>query len=709
MRPPLLVPALALVAAAWLFAPPPAPPPARDAAVYDGVVTGDVVRRGDIVGFTFATGALTVRTTVRGRVVPGQRVRIDGALRPFEGARNFGDAPIPHPGIDELLIRAHLVRTGDVARDDVRAWPARARAAASARLHAFIPSPEAEVLDGALLGERGALPDELDDDFRATGTVHVLITAGLHLGTLAAALLALFALVGVPRVAAALTVIPCVIAYASLTGAHLPSERAACMTTLVLLARAWGARPLSFNTIAAAAIGVVLLDPQAPRGVSFALSFSCVCAIACFAGPIARRLSAWHVPAALQEPLALTAATQIGVWPLSASVFGTLAPYALLANAIAVPATCAALVAGAASLAVPIAAPLATLAVDVLLHAVTWTAQLPGAHAAVAPPPPWLVVVYDAAAVACAALLRRRAALGILLLAAAASAVLAGTLRLPPRAASVTTLDVGQGDAHVVRLTDGSAIVIDTGGTLERGPDLAGRSPAERAADRVVLPYLRREGIAHVALLVITHPHGDHAGGCRGIIETFAVDELLDSGQAYGGRAARDCLSAAARHHVAVRIARAPMQWHRAEATFDVLAPASPPITDGRDDVNENSIVAMLTLAGPAEARWRMLFTGDAGLAAEARLLRSGTDLRADVLKAGHHGSRFASTPAFVRAVAPRVAVISVGRDNRFGHPALRTLKMYRSVGATVYRTDRCGAVRFTFGASIETVRPCAR
>jgi beta-lactamase superfamily II metal-dependent hydrolase len=145
------------------------------------------------------------------------------------------------------------------------------------------------------------------------------------------------------------------------------------------------------------------------------------------------------------------------------------------------------------------------------------------------------------------------------------------------------------------------------------------------------------------------------------------------------------------------------MRWTSGDGvTLDVLAPLMPFLADTGDDVNENSIVVMLRYGG-----FRELFMGDAGEASEARLLAGGDDLHADAIKVGHHGSRYASTAAFVAAVHPRIAVISVGRHNTFGHPAPATIEAWYVVGADVPRTDRCGAVSLVDGSPTTMLR-CA-
>jgi competence protein ComEC len=137
-------------------------------------------------------------------------------------------------------------------------------------------------------------------------------------------------------------------------------------------------------------------------------------------------------------------------------------------------------------------------------------------------------------------------------------------------------------------------------------------------------------------------------------VRALRVDAIADSGQQYSGRAYVDCLAAARERRVPVRVARAGMRWQSDDGVvLDVLAPSEPPLADTGDDVNENSVVLRLSYRLPDGRTYRALFTGDAGEASEARLLAHGVDLRADLLKVGHHGSRWATTSAFVAAVRP--------------------------------------------------------
>jgi competence protein ComEC len=204
--------------------------------------------------------------------------------------------------------------------------------------------------------------------------------------------------------------------------------------------------------------------------------------------------------------------------------------------------------------------------------------------------------------------------------------------------------------------------------------------------------------------MILTHPHGDHVGGCFPILQSFTVGEILDSGQVYSGRAYQDCLREARSLHVPVHVTHRGERFALDGATVDILAPSLPFFADGNNDVNENSVVARLHYGN-----FTALFTGDAGAQSEARILARGDDVRSTLLKVGHHGSAYSSTPAFIAAVHPRYAMISVGRHNLFGHPAPSTLATLKQMGATILRTDRCGAVTITVDmqSHAETMLPC--
>jgi ComEC/Rec2-related protein len=377
-----------------------------------GLVVSDVASQpwGDSFELRGSDG-FRYAVSVHEHSTPGEYIVAAGRLEPFDDERDFAR----ERGLSARLVNAHIVARAP-PRIDIEALPARIRARAGDALHRYLAEPDATILAGMLYGARGSLPPELRAEFQDTGTVHVLVTAGLHLGVVAALVAFVFSRIGLGRVAASLSAIPLVWMYAILSGAHVPSLRAAVMATIVLAARACGERAISLNTLALAAIAVAAIWPAWVGGVSFGLSFSCVTAIALFAEPFGAWLERVRVPGIFREPLALTFATQLGVWPLTAATFLVIAPYAPLANLCVVPVVGVAMLGGIALVAAAPFPAVATLLARIESWPLAWiesavhvTAHLPFAHVIATPPPEWTLAVYDLAMIATAVLVRASA------------------------------------------------------------------------------------------------------------------------------------------------------------------------------------------------------------------------------------------------------------------------------------------------------------
>lgn len=629
----------------------------------------------------------------------GARVLVRGRLEPFDDARNPGETSErvreAASGIDGRLASAHILKVIDTRDTRASVVVARAHRWALDQLRERLGEPDAAIVAGELWGERGDLAPDLRAEFQETGTVHILITAGLHVGLLAALVVLACGALRFPRTAGCALAIALVWGFALWSGANLPALRAATMISMALLARACGRAALSWNTLAAAAIVICGLMPASVATPSFWLSFTCVAAIfACapFFERLLERVPA--LPARAREAIVLTLATQLGTWPITAAVFLQFSWYGLAANLAIVPLVPATMLLGAGQLALAWCAPLAQACANLngwllawMLGVVHLLSTLPSSTVPMTPAPTWCIAAYEAALLAFVPLLRRGAAtLAVALLLTATNLVV-----LPPRSIThdlrITMIDVGQADSILIQTPAGHAILVDAGGRLERGPQ-TNQSSAERVGEQIVVPLLLRYGIHHLDAVILSHPHGDHVGGCSPVLRKIRVEQIADGGQVYGGHAYHDCLDTAKAQHVPIVQPRAGMEWRTDDSVVLHFIGPQLPFISGKNAINDNSVAFILTYRN-----FKMLFTGDAGNAAERRFLDEGIDLHTDVLKVGHHGSAYSSSPEFIAAVHPRYAIISVGRHNVFGHPAPSTIETLQRIGATSYRTDQNAAI----------------
>ena len=629
----------------------------------------------------------------------GDRIRLTAALRAPPGARNPGGRD-PAAGLLASGIALQAIATGPPVRSappSPLAWIERGRERFAAAVGTALPAREAGLVRAIGTGDRAALDPATTASFARSGLAHVLAVSGLHLVVVAFGLERILRRILLrvdavasradPRRLSAAIAVPATAVYTLATGAGVPVLRAAVGAGIAFGGALLDRESSAANALALAVLALLGADPGGALDVSLQLSFAAVAGLALWAGPLRRtiplappRPGSWR--ARLAEPLlsgaCATIAASLATAPVLAVHFRQLPLLGLLANVAGVPIGSA--LTAVASLAAMAAAAWPPLAAPFLLAARPLAAALIGLSDAAAAPR-WSVLgvgspgLWGALGFALATLLATRlrgAPRALFALAAAACLLLPGPLRAAAARArgglEVFFVSVGQGDCALLRLPDGSAVLIDGGGAPDGGPDPGARD---------VVPLLRDLGVRRLAAVFVSHPHPDHVLGLAAVADAFPIERAFSNGDPGDGDA----------HGVLARLAPEALppgaRWERAGVSFEVLG-------GPRDTfaTNDGSLVLRVAYGETA-----FLFPGDVERAGEAAAVARG-GLRADVVKVPHHGSRTSSGEAFVAAVRPRWAIVCLSATNHFGFPHEEALAHWRATGAHVFRTDE-GAVRF--------------
>jgi competence protein ComEC len=546
------------------------------------------------------------------------------------------------------------------------------------------------VLVALAIGDQDAIAAEDWEVFWRTGVGHLMSISGLHITMLAAlaASLVFAAWVRVPalalrlpaRKAAVVAGLVAAIAYTLMTGYQVPAQRT-CLMLATLAACVLADRHGSpSRLLALAALVVTCVDPWAVLSPGFWLSFGAVAAI--FYGMSLRAGRRGWLAGVAGEQLAVTAA----MMPMLLALFQEFSLVSPLANAVAIPVVSlvvAPLAIAGAFLPAPILLDAAHATMLALMSPLERLADLPLATLESHAPSAWALA---AGTIGCAWLLAPRGvpmrSLGV----AWVASLFAFAPSVPrPGEAWLDVLDVGNGLAVVVRTTR-HALVYDAGPGWNADAD---------SGSRIVVPFLRGEGIRTLDGMVVSHADDDHSGGAISVAGARAPPWLLSS--------LRDDDAIHLAFERSMRC-ESGQRWTWDGVEFAMLHPAGAAYSEtARRKENDRGCVLKVSAAGAAA-----LLPGDIEARAEAELLsRDAALLRAAVLVDPHHGSRTSSTPAFIAAVAPEVAILPVGYRNRFGHPHPAVVARYAQAAADLWRTDCEGAIHVELAHGV-TVRAYA-
>ncbi len=537
-----------------------------------------------------------------------------------------------------------------------------------------------ELVPALVVGDDGGLDPDLADDFRTTGLTHLLAVSGTNLTLVVGFLLVLGRWVGVrgPRLYA-LGVIG-IVGFVLTARAEPSVVRAAAMGSVALVGMGRNGRSRGVRGLGVAVLGLLLVWPRLAVTAGFALSALATAGILLLAPVWRDALMRW-TPRWVAEAVSVPLAAQVACTPVVAALSGQVSLVAVGANLLAAPAVAPATVLGLSGgllglvwgpLGVTVAAPAAWSAGWIIAVA-RWGAGIPTAAVDWGTGPVALGLLTGlcllSVPLAPRVLGRPGATLACTGLLVVVMLVRPPTPGWPPDGWVLAMCDVGQGDALVLRAGPTSAVVVDAG-------------PAAEATDAC----LDRLEVGSVPLLVLTHFHADHVGGVAGVLDGRDVDEVEGTALHEPGEGATDVGRAVGRdpapaaYGLTRRIGEVRLQtvWPR---------PGAGPTDPGESAPNNASVVLVAEVAGV-----RVLLTGDVEPSAQAALARDLAGLRVDVLKVPHHGSRHQDLD-WLTSLGARLALVSVGEDNDYGHPAPDLLAALSAAGASVWRTDVSGDV----------------
>ena len=728
----------------------PGPPPEIDASGREVVIVGGCVveppaisgeRERFILELDRDARAEVTLYTKPGETLPalryGQNLELDGKVRP---PRNFGN-----PGAFDFrnyLARQDIYWTISAAAGSVRVLPGHCgnafqkavmdlRQAALARIEHLYSGDayQSGMMQAILIGQSFQLQRVWTDQYRSTGTFHMIVISGTHVAVLAAFFLFMLRICLVPESLALFLTVLAAWLYALVTGFHAPCVRSAAGLTLFMIAGYFFRQRRIMNLVAAVALGFLLLDPEQLFEASFQLTFLAVGFLAAFAQPAIAATSgplmaglrdladtgrdfrmhpraaqfrievrllaetlraplwvvAWPARVVLfvYEIVLISAVAQLGLALPMVIYFHRLGFSGLSANAFVVPLLGAVV-------------PIGFLAVFTGWH---WIARFGGLllwlsqkvvwfHANLEPawriptPPVWLAVALAAALVAAGLWRSRWGALAV--------AVLLALLvwhpfppDVHPGELELTAIDVGQGDSLLVLFPDGKRMLVDGGGIPAFGR--IARSQMDIGED-VVAPYLWDRGFRSVDVVALSHAHEDHSGGLGALIADFRPREVW-TGFTPDGPEWRPVHDKAVAVGARIMPLRAPSRFAFGGAAIEVLAPSADYLP-ADEPTNNDSLVMRVTFGQRS-----FFLSGDVERGIEQEMLYTNELHSTDVLKVAHHGSRTSSTEEFLSAVQPAFALISAGFENSYGHPHPTVVARLREHHAAVLRTDRDGMI----------------
>lgn len=583
-------------------------------------------------------------------------------------------------------------------------WLFSWRQSAVSSVAEMFPGQSGAFMNALLFGDRQLMTFEVEEQYQQFGLVHLLAISGSHIVLLMAIGYFVLLRIGITREMTTICLIVCIPLYMLLAGASPSVVRASVTGVIVLMALTHSIRLSGLDALSITAILMLIYDPYVVYDIGFQFSFVGSFALLLSANRLLRRNNGLF-----RNAIYLSVISQLASTPILLYHFGYFSPYSILLNIIYVPfLSCLVLpcclvificMSFVPSLSIWMAHGLSaclTFSNDLLKYC----ENLPFLRLTFGQTSLFLVALYCFSIIFIFIVWEKSTKKKFLFLAVGFFLLISTCHYLSPYfrdSGSVTFIDVGQGDAILIRLPyEQGTYLIDTGGTIPLKKEMWQMKKHEFSVGHdILLPYFRKEGIRKIDKLIVTHGDTDHMGAAKELVSLIPVKEIVFGKKREEAELEKELKQIARQNNIKVTTVAEGESWRAGEALFSVLSP------EGKEEGdNDASIVLWAKLGG-----YTWLFTGDLEEKGEQRIMDRYPQLQVDILKVGHHGSKTSSTSAFLQQIQPQKAIISVGERNRYGHPHQQVLERFTEMDIEVWRTDKQGAISYIFQGETGTFR----
>jgi competence protein ComEC len=556
----------------------------------------------------------------------------------------------------------------------------------------YFDGSTAGIIQALIYGERTNIASEIENSYQSLGLIHLLAISGLHVSLMTGMFYFLCIRFGMTREITAILLLCLLPAYILIAGGS-PSVIRSVLMSMLLLASMWWKKGSILDVISFACMTMLLFNPYYIVNIGFQLSFLVSASLI-----LSSRAIFKYYPTTIASLFVVSLLSQITSMPVLLFHFYEFSLLSLPLNMLYVPLYSVVILPFALltvfllSIFAPIGqifAAMLSWMLEVLNHVTVWVSQFTFALLTPGKPGLVLMILY------CASILyflicweKRKSLLQSALLAPIVVLIFHMLLPYLNPYGEMTMLDVGQGDSIFIELPyRKGTYLIDTGGNIQFDQEQWRERRKEFSTANIIIPFLKSKGVRSLDKLIITHGDQDHIGGAVEIVEKVRINEIVLGKNKKDAKQEIELKKIATKEGIPIHIVERGQKWQEGGNTFYILAPKGDEMVE-----NDNSIVIFTRFGGLS---W--LFTGDIEKEVELELINTYKNMRIDVLKVGHHGSKTSSSESFIQHIHPEIALIPVGVNNRFNHPHPDVINRLKQEKIKVYRTDTNGAIQYRF------------